>query len=302
MKVFAILPLALCLGLSSALTVNAPIVEALKHFHANLLVDLLSTAGLTTTLNDVSQNYTLFAPSDRSILTDLRNLRMSVDDIKKDPDTLKTFLLAHVVPGLHTTNEFFNEKTFTTANGKLIRLNHYVNNNRYYVDGALIQSRNILVQNGVIHQINHILSPIDDNVYQIINSTNALATLKAAIDVAKLDGFLQDQNPITVFAPNDNAFQALGDITNKLLQRPDLLAEILKYHVIPGSLYRAAIRDTDLHTFEEKDQLFLNHHLSYDEVDYARFLDTDFSGLNGVVHVINQVLVPQSLEDQVKNL
>merc|ERR550534_393598 len=101
----------------------------------------------------------------------------------------------------------------------------------------------------------------------LINSDSDLSTLAAAVNATGLEGFLRDQNPITVFAPTNDAFAKLGGLVNTLLGKPDVLKQILAYHVIPGSLYKGAMHDGALHTFEEVDQIALDHSVFSDQVD-----------------------------------
>jgi len=286
-----------------AVAVDYTVMEAVQKLRLHTLTDLLQSAGLDTLLDDPSANLTLFAPTDRAISYGLRNLHMSINDVKANQTELQNFLKYHVVPGLHKTADLNNERIFTTASGEQLRTNHYLVNNQFYVDGARIVNRNIECKNGVIHVISGVLIPFEGDVYDVISNTPELSTLKAAIDTAGLGPTLKDQNPITIFCPNNDAFAKLGDdLVQKLLANPTLLKEILLYHVIPGSLYGGALYDTSLHTFEEKDMIVLNHHGNYDEVDNARFTDYDISASNGVLHQINHVLVPSSLEDQIKQL
>lgn len=282
---------------------DVTMMEALVDMRANILIDLLKTTGLDSMFSDLTTNVTLFVPSDRAFTQDLRNLGVTADDLKKDVDKLKMVLTYHVLQGRHLMREFTNEKMMTTASGDQLRFNHYLYNNRYFADGSSLQSSDIETKNGVIHRVSHILFPFQGTVYDIIANDTELSTLKAAIDAAGLADFLRDQNPITIFCPTNSAFSALGDLVPKILADKDLLTAILAYHVIPGSLYRGGLHDTALHTFEEKDRITLDHHgSSFDEVDDARFSKYDISALNGVVHKIEKVLVPASVEAQIKNL
>ncbi|GFR99873.1 fasciclin [Elysia marginata] len=123
-------------------------------------------------------------------------------------------------------------------------------------------------------------------------------TLVDLINNAGLTATLNDpshQTPITLFAPNEDAFQELGALVQDLLTKPDLLREILKYHVVPGSIYRGAMHNTQLHTFEEADMAYLH---GAGGVDGARFKTYDLSATNGVVHIISRVLIPASIKDQ----
>lgn len=149
----------------------------------------------------------------------------------------------------------------------------------------------------------------DDNytsVYDVIEGSDVHATLKIAVDTAELDSVLDDSSgEFTVFAPTDSAFEALGEDTiNALLADTDTLSNILLYHVLG---YEASASDlvgssdtsitmlNDLIVakgFEGSD-LYLN---------YALVIQTDLSADNGVVHVIDTVLVPLDLTPSDSNI
>jgi len=273
-------------------------LDALSASRHNNLVALIKLANLTDLFTDPNNTYTIFAPSERNMQSDLRHLGLTFDDLKNDPALLKDVLSYHVLPGVHQRKEFFNERLFTTASGEVLRTNHYVINNRYYVDGSLVSNTAIQTSNGIIHNVAHLLYPIKGNIYELIAQDKNLTTLKTAIDAAGLMSFLEDQAPITIFAPTDNAFAQLGNAIQGLLAQPEMLKEVLAYHVIPGSLYHSVMHDTTLHTFEEADRITLDSSRFGVNVDSARLRDYDISATNGVIHKISQVLVPASLKDK----
>jgi len=303
MKVPCVLVALSLVVVSQARYYDVTMLEALDRMSDDVLIGLLKTAGLDGIFTDLNSNVTLFAPTDRAFYTDLRNLGLDTDDLENDIPKLKSILTYHVLQGRHKASEFTNERLFTAVSGDKLRTNHYLANNRYYVDGAYISNGNIETKNGVIFSVSHILFPFQGTVYDIIANDTDLSTLKAAIDAAGLQGFLADQNPITIFCPTNDAFSQLGDLVNKVLADKTLLTTILTYHVVPGSLYRGGMHDGAFSTFDAKDQIILDHHYTFDELnDDARFKKYDISASNGVVHKLDAVLVPDSVEDQIKNL
>ncbi|RUS88662.1 hypothetical protein EGW08_003557 [Elysia chlorotica] len=282
--------------LTRAAYLDQTVLECLKTLNRNILVDLINNAGLTTVFNDPTQNFTVFAPSESAIPKDLADIGTTVDQVKGDTAMLNRLLLNHAIVGHHFTKDFVNERVFNTMGGFKVRTNHYLYNNQYYVDGSQIYQSNLECKNGVIHSVRHILYSSINNVDEIVKNRTDLSTLDTAIQVTGLGSFLQDQNPITLFAPSDDAFKELGYLVQDLIQKPDLLREILKYHVVPGSIYRGAMHTVhNLHTFEEADQAYLH---GSGGIDGARFVEYDVSATNGVIHIINRVLIPDSLKDQ----
>ena len=110
-------------------------------------------------------------------------------------------------------------------------------------------------------------------------------TLVKAVQAAGLVGTLKSDGPFTVFAPTDEAFAKLPSGTlESLLADPDKLAQVLKYHVVPGKLDASAVTSmTQLSTVEGSP-------LPVGDIAIAK---TDIMTANGIIHVIDEVLIPQ---------
>jgi len=123
---------------------------------------------------------------------------------------------------------------------------------------------------------------------------NGFNTLVAAVQAAGLVETLQGDGPFTVFAPTDEAFAALPEGTlDSLLEDPEALAEILTYHVVSGTVLAADVVGLDAATTVQGDDI------SIEVVDgnvvlngSATVVATDVMASNGVVHVIDQVILP----------
>ena len=121
-------------------------------------------------------------------------------------------------------------------------------------------------------------------------------TLGAAVKAAGLVETLQGEGPFTVFAPTDEAFAKLPAGTVENLLKPEnreQLASILKYHVIPGKVLAADVKTMEAKTAQGQS---LNLKVS-DEgvmVDNAKVVKTDLLAQNGVIHVIDSVILPKS--------
>ena len=118
-------------------------------------------------------------------------------------------------------------------------------------------------------------------------------TLVAAVEAAGLVDTLKGEGPFTVFAPTDEAFAALPEGTVEgLLQDPEALAQVLTYHVVVGT-YMAS----DVAGMEHAETL-QGGHLSISASDYgvrindASVVTADVEASNGVIHVIDTVLIP----------
>ena len=121
-------------------------------------------------------------------------------------------------------------------------------------------------------------------------------TLVAAVKAAGLVETLQGVGPFTVFAPTDEAFAKLPAGTVENLLKPEnreQLASILKYHVVPGKLLAA-----DVKTMEAKTAQGQSLNLKVSDVgvtvDGAKVVKADLLAENGVIHVIDRVILPRS--------
>ena len=120
-------------------------------------------------------------------------------------------------------------------------------------------------------------------------------TLIAAAKAAGLAGALKGEGPLTVFAPTDDAFGALPAGTIESLLKPenkDQLATILKYHVIAGKVGSGALADgARLETLAGIDAVISQTEKGFN-IENARIVATDIDASNGVVHVIDRVILP----------
>jgi uncharacterized surface protein with fasciclin (FAS1) repeats len=121
-------------------------------------------------------------------------------------------------------------------------------------------------------------------------------TLVAAVKAAGLVETLQGKGPFTVFAPTDEAFAKLPAGTLEDLLKPEnkaKLAAILKYHVVPGKLMAADVKTMDAKTAQGQSvQLKVSD--AGVTVDNAKVIKTDLMAENGVIHVIDSVILPNS--------
>ena len=124
------------------------------------------------------------------------------------------------------------------------------------------------------------------------------STLIAAVEAAGLEDVLSGHGPFTIFAPTNAAFAALPEGTVESLLMPeniDQLKAILTYHVVPKNVMSSQIRNGDNYVKTVSGST-LNVEKEYDEVmiGSARVVAVDIKASNGVIHVIDEVLLPKS--------
>ena len=134
------------------------------------------------------------------------------------------------------------------------------------------------------------------DVVAVASGAENFKTLVAAVKAAGLVETLQGKGPFTVFAPTDEAFAKLPAGTVENLLKPenrDQLVAILKYHVVPGRVLAADVRTMEAKTAQGQS---VKLKVSGDGVmvDNARVVKTDLLAENGVIHVIDSVILPQS--------
>ncbi|MCC5626205.1 fasciclin domain-containing protein [Nostoc sp. CHAB 5715] len=134
------------------------------------------------------------------------------------------------------------------------------------------------------------------DIVSLAASSNSLTTLTSLLKTAGLADILQQPGPYTVFAPTDQAFAALPAATLQQLQQPenrDALIKILSYHVVPGAVTSSQLSAGELRTSEQSPvNIQIDSANNQVSVNNARVIQADVQASNGVIHAINQVLVP----------
>jgi uncharacterized surface protein with fasciclin (FAS1) repeats len=135
------------------------------------------------------------------------------------------------------------------------------------------------------------------NLVDVASEDDRFDTLTDAVGTAGLGDTLANEGPFTVFAPTDEAFEALPEATREALFRPenrDLLREILTYHVVPGEVTSDDIQTGPVDTLnggvavrKDPDRVIVNN---------ASVIEPDIPASNGVIHAINRVLIPPDVQ------
>lgn len=135
------------------------------------------------------------------------------------------------------------------------------------------------------------------SIVEIAAGNPDFSTLVAALQAADLVDALSGEGPFTVFAPNNEAFAMLPDGTLEMLLLPenkDQLVEILTYHVVPGKVMAADVVELTEATSLEGDTIAITVSDEGVMVDDADVIATDIEASNGVIHVIDAVIMPGS--------
>ncbi len=255
------------------------------------LVAAVKAAGLVDVLKSDGP-FTVFAPTDEAFA---RLPDGTLESLLKpeNKDKLAAILTYHVAPGKLSASDVTRTSGAVSANGQWLGFKS--SDGKVMVDSATVVAADIKCANGVIHVIDRVVLPEQQNIVQVAAGAKTFNTLLKAATSAGLAGALQSDGPFTVFAPTDEAFAKLPAGTLENLLKPEnkqQLATIIKYHVIPGRVYSpAAMKANDAGTLADQNVRFTRKDNAL-YVDKARIVATDIDASNGVIHVINAVMIP----------
>jgi len=138
------------------------------------------------------------------------------------------------------------------------------------------------------------------DIVAVASEAGSFSTLVAAVQAADLVSTLQGDGPFTVFAPTDDAFAALSDgVLDALLlpENKDVLVKILTYHVVAGKVMAADVAAGDVATVEGQTvSLGIDGGVT---VNGATVIAADIEASNGVIHVIDAVILPPDVDPSV---
>jgi len=135
----------------------------------------------------------------------------------------------------------------------------------------------------------------------VARDAGSFSTLPTALNAAGLTTALEGSGPFTVFAPTDEAFAAIeGDVLADLIADTDLLAAVLTYHVVPGLLPAGSVVNLSSAPTLNGKQMAISVEGGTVRVDDAKVIATDIQASNGIIHVIDRVILPEPIQDIVQ--
>ncbi len=267
------------------------------------LVAAVQAAGLAETLSGEGP-FTVFAPTDDAFAA-LPEGTLDSLLLPENKQQLTDILLYHVVPGRVMASDVAGldgKMADTALEGKQIAIKVDMGS-VYLNENTKVIITDIEASNGVIHVVDTVLMPPSGETatgaMDIVDTAVAdgrFTTLVTAVQAAELVDTLKGEGPFTVFAPTDDAFAALPEGTLETLLLPEnkqQLTDILLYHVVPGKVMAAdvvgltsapTVLGKDATVKVEDGTVFLN--------DNVEIIITDIETSNGVIHVIDTVLLP----------
>ncbi len=273
------------------------------------LVAAVQAAGLVETLQGEGP-FTVFAPTNDAFAALPAGL---VDALllPENIDALTAVLTYHVVSGKVMAADV-TAGDVPSVQGENITV---TTDGGVKVNGANVIATDVEASNGVIHVIDAVIVPPSLDVASLLPTPETTAaaaagdivavasanpdfsTLVAAVQAAGLVETLQGEGPFTVFAPTNDAFAALpAGLVDKLLlpENKDILVAILTYHVVSGKVMAADVTAGDVPSVQGE-----NIAVTTDggvKVNGANVIATDVEASNGVIHVIDAVILPPTLD------
>ncbi|GAA4409596.1 fasciclin domain-containing protein [Quisquiliibacterium transsilvanicum] len=267
----------------------------------SILAEAVTAAGLAGTLSDDGP-FTVFAPTNDAFAALLGELGVTKDQLLADKPLLTQVLSYHVLRGAVPKVAVPAGKALATVQGGIFKVDA-VGADLVITDGrnrtSKIIATDIEASNGVVHAIDRVLLPADRNIVETALGLPDFSILVEAVVAADLQGALSGAGPFTVFAPTNAAFAALlgelGVTKDQLLADKPLLTQVLTYHVLGSRVLKAEVPvGTPVATLQGQTLTVTPTLAILDQRGRsANIVATDVLTSNGVIHVIDRVILPQ---------
>ncbi|MEO0626504.1 MAG: fasciclin domain-containing protein [Bacteroidota bacterium] len=268
------------------------------------LVSLLQRVDLDVALNNSDGNFTVFAPNNQAFID------AGIDPSQLDDEELEEILNYHVINGASiASGDLIEGQTYAPSNAltgpgdnALSLLVERAGVNVTVNGVADVIAADVRASNGIIHVIDDVLMPLDLVGHAVANSnlSSLVATLTDPDVPGNLPTLLQSEGPFTVFAPLNSAFAEIQSTVDMLTD--EQIARVLTYHVVASANVRSSdLENGDTVPTANTGQSFTvniaGEDITITDASGATInvALTDVQATNGVVHVVNKVLIPSNL-------
>ena len=257
------------------------------------LAAAVTKANLADALNSEDVTYTVFAPVNSAFDELFNNLGVTLDDLTAND--LTPILLYHVVDGFVPAADVASGyvPTLSSAQDRPVSLQVTVGDGVMLNGSSNVVATDVVATNGIIHAIDEVVTP--PSVVDIALDNSNFSTLVDALVKADLVDALSGDGPFTVFAPTNDAFDALfADLGVSGIDEIDVatLSDVLLSHVVSGNIASTDLSNGTVQTLNTGKSIDIN-------VDNGVVIDgqvnvvlADIQATNGIVHVIDKVIVP----------
>ncbi|MBX3605505.1 MAG: fasciclin domain-containing protein [Piscinibacter sp.] len=266
----------------------------------SILAEAVVAADLGATLSAAGP-YTVFAPTNDAFAALLTELGVTKAQLLADKPLLTAVLQYHVLAARVLRADVPLGQAVTPLAGGIFKVDA-AGADLVITDGrnrtARIVQTDVPASNGVIHAVDKVLLPADKTIVQTAIANPSFSILVEAVVAANLVDTLSGDGPFTVFAPTDAAFAdllaELGITKDALLADTALLTEVLTYHVVPGRVLKAGVPVGTPIATVQGDTFTVNGSLAITDqrARVANIAATDVLASNGVIHVIDKVILP----------
>lgn len=295
-----VLIMILALAAIPAFAADQDIVEiAAENPSFSILVSALQKADLVGALQGDGP-FTVFAPTDAAFIALLGALDISAEQLLAQPDLAKV-LLYHVVSGKVMSTDLSDGMMAPTVNGESLTVDLSMG---VKINDSSVVTADIEASNGVIHVIDKVLVPSnfklvleeEKDIVDIALGNEDFSMLVSLLKQADLVGALQGEGPFTVFAPTNDAFAdllaALNISASDLMTQP-ALKDVLLYHVVSGKVMSTDLSDGLVAPTLNGETIVFDLSNGV-KVNKSNVISADIEASNGVIHVVDSVLVPSN--------
>ncbi|MEH6534690.1 MAG: fasciclin domain-containing protein [Photobacterium frigidiphilum] len=270
------------------------------------LVMAIRASGLTGTLEGKGP-FTLLAPTDDAFA---KLPAGTLADLLKpeNKEQLQAVLKYHILIGAITSEEVSKLKLPETVQGETVKIEN--GEDGVTINGAKVIAGDLNASNGVIHVIDTVLIPVTlsslevasykkgekINLVEVAATNDDFQTLVMALRASGLTGTLEGKGPFTLLAPTDDAFAKLPAGTLADLLKPenkDQLQAMLKYHILIGAFTSEEISKLKLPETVQGGTVQIENGEDGVAINGAKVIAGDLNASNGVIHVIDTVLIPE---------
>lgn len=276
------------------------LMSTLEGHNVTEMMKALRMSGLARLLN--RENYTIFAPIDKAfdkykaeetssnvvkITPELVNLAKDMDDT----------IVGHVVKGFQRMTDVEDEELLPTElQSADIRINKYnIYTQKLMTANCVpILTKDIRATNGIVHIVQDLLPTVTRSLDLLVSQNPQLSQLSQVIKNLQLN----DQGQYTLLAPTNAAFDKMKPSLKEKVRRGHRCGiEILKQHLLPNVICSAVTQNRALTRNVLNNYVTLSRRSDKLTVDGAEVIQSDVMGTNGVMHVIDQVLIPDDAGD-----
>jgi len=282
-------------------------------------------------LESMLSNVTIFVPNDEAVedfrrdmdelssFTQAENVVYSIDDgliyrrkkrsimIVEQPE-LPDIVAGHIVKGFVNTKDFSNDELVASENTDTdqIRMTIYPTHPEKTImaNCAKVTSKDNHAVNGIVHIVNKVILPAKNTIYDILGTDLQFKTFMSALETNDLGEVLAKEGHFTVFAPTDEAFEKLDELTReKVLGNGGCAKDIIESHILSSVICSGIVENkVKISNMLGKDMLMTRDEDGNILVEGIKLMMKDKMATNGVIHVIEDVIIQKSVMSIIDHL